>query len=175
MEKMKLSVAYLTHRLGYLPVYEIPSILYLAEKMSLEEWGRPIFSDRYIATIEGSICSGVKAFCNTILVSQQFLGFFTDLSSVSVKASSDYYPESDYFLEFSESDIEILDWVAMNYKYGEGIYWVKENTKDAAWADAVSSSLVSNNIRTIPLVDFKILCLSLRDGEALWSYVCEGK
>lgn len=100
-EKAKECVKYLTKELGFLSKYTIAHLLFIAEMLHLQEFGRPIFSDRYAAVAEGALCSGILS-----IASEAILGRDNDflVASGNIKALSPVITEL-----MSESDLAILD------------------------------------------------------------------
>ena len=162
-EKATESVKYITRVVGLVSKYDLAMLCFIAEMMHLQEFGRPIVNDRYVALSGGTVCSGV--FSIAFDAERQYIGGFGVCDSL-IKSNGDV----DLSL-LSESDISALDW-AINFSRSE-FSW-RSISQTGEWQRAFEQSLESN---TLPfrLMDFKTCVLALKHGESLWEHINKNK
>lgn len=160
-EKAKESIVYLTRSLGFMSKYKLAHLMYLAEKIHLQNFGRAICWDRYTAISEGNICSGVF-----YLAKEAEKGNDPDFlrASGNIKSVREIKPD-----RMSQSDIDVLDTVAGIYKNND---WddVVKTTKDEAWEKTYN--LVSDDDTIVyRLNSFIDVVNTLPDGKLILAHL----
>ena len=134
------TLVYLSSKKPNIDHYHMVKIIFYADKMHLNKYGRPILGDNYIKMHAGPVPSYVLDIINLndMVVESEVLdktinslGIIQDYKRklISPKRSAD-------LLEFSDSDIECLDAAFEVYekKTGEELY--TESHKERAWIEA---------------------------------------
>lgn len=126
-QKALESILYLTPKISDSDVYGICKLLYLADKTSLEKYGRFIFGESYCAMEKGATPSNVYDLLKESTI--------TPLDELEVRGNQ-VTARRDANLEYlSESDIECLDQV-INI-WGKSPNWARRDAAhDAAWKKA---------------------------------------
>lgn len=122
------AILYLVPRVSVPNVYGICKILYLADKVSLEKYGRFLFGDSYVAMAEGGTPSNVYNLLNRLRQRPT-----SELKVEGNRVIASRQTELDYL---SKSDIACLDQTID--KYGKSANWSdrKRACHDAAWQKA---------------------------------------
>ena len=117
------AILYLSNKVSDPDKYGICKLLYLADKLSLEKYGRFIFGESYVAMKEGATPSNAynllkRAACNPV-------------GGLKVEANR-VIPLREPALDWlSESDIECLDQIIS--KYGNQSLRRRRDAHDGAW------------------------------------------
>ena len=159
-EKALESTKLITKRLGFLDSYTLGHLLFIAEMVHIQEYGRPVFGDRYIAIAEGAICSGIFSLC---LDAQRGKVLEFICANSGIKSIQEANLEV-----LSESDINALNWTCDFYLSNEN--W-KELCRTDEWKVVFEASL-ENNVIKFKLLNFKNCVLFLKDGEDIWNHMC---
>lgn len=156
-EKSLAVTSYLAQRTGE-TMYTILKMVYVADRLHLERYGRPITGDRFIAMPQGAcpsrIYDSMKVLrgdknTNYLPNSEKYLDVDAETNDVSVKDM----PSLDVL---SASDMECLDEVISILKR-RGRWVIRDMAHDVAW---------EKTSRNGPM-DILTIASSLRDGEAL--------
>lgn len=152
-------ILYLAEKLQVPNIYGICKIVYLADKASLEKYGRFIFGESYVAMEEGGTPSNVYDLLKSI----------REESSNELKIEKNHVialrpPKLDYL---SQSDIECLD-QTMN-KYGKSANWNgrKIACHDQAWREAWENR---GNNKSAP-IPIDSIAKTLADSDDLIDYL----
>ena len=160
-EKSLAVTSYLAARSGE-TMYTILKMVYVADRLHLERYGRPITGDRFAAMKEGACPSRI----------------YDSMKVLRGEKNTNYLPESEKYLEvdattfdvslkdmpsldvLSASDIECLDEVISILKR-RGRWAIRDMAHDAAWKQTV---------RNAPM-DFTTIVKSLEDGDVLANHI----
>lgn len=150
------SILYLAPKVSDPDVYGICKLLYLADKTSLEKYGRFIFGETYVAMKEGATPSNAY---NLIKPDAEISELKLDGYNVIPLRDADL----DYL---SESDIECLDKIIANY--GNVPNWRRgEDAHDGAWSVAWKNR---GNRDSVP-IPIETIAELLEDSEDLIDYL----
>lgn len=129
-EKAIESILYIANRVRDPSRITILKLLYLADKMSLERWGRFIAGDTYCAMKHGPVGSETY---NLIKIHEQFQDLFDPPFKTSGTSEKHIEPQREANIDvLSESDTECLDEVIA--EFGNLNRWaVRDVTHDAAY------------------------------------------
>lgn len=150
-------ILYLVQNLPIHNVYRVCKLLYLADKISLEKYGRFIFGESYTAMEGGGTPSNV----------------YNMIKDIKVNPTDDLKVDGNNILSFrdadldylSESDIECLD--AVVSKYGNDWTSMKDDAHDGAWEDSWNKRGVKKS-HPIPTEN---IAKMLPDSEELIDYL----
>jgi uncharacterized phage-associated protein len=154
-EKSLAAIAYLAHRSGE-TMYTILKMVYAADKLHLERYGRPITGDLFAAMKEGAcpsrIYDSMKVFrgdnnTNYLPNGEKFLAVDPTTFDVTVKDM----PSLD---ALSASDMECLDEVISILKR-RGRWTIRDMAHDAAWKKTTPNATM----------DFLDIAEATEDGE----------
>ena len=159
-EKAVEGIKYITRVVGLTSKYDLAMLCFAAEMIHLQEYGRPVFNDRYVALADGAACSGI--FSIAADAERHYISGFSVYDNL-IKANSD----SDMSL-LSESDISALDW-AIDFSK-KNASW-KSLCKTDEWKSVHEASVPSGMVISFRLMDFKNSVLALKDGDSLWEYL----
>jgi uncharacterized phage-associated protein len=121
------TILYLSHRISDSDIYGICKLLYLADKTSLEKYGRFIFGETYSALKEGSTPSHAYD-----LLKEASKNPISGLEVKGIQVISHRDADLDFF---SESDIECLEQIIKIW--GSVPNWSRgQATHDEAWKKA---------------------------------------
>ncbi len=158
-EKAIEAIIYLASKSSNPTFHSINKLLYFADKTSLEQFGRFICGETYVAMPKGPVPSNVYAIMKAAESSEQD-GFVVE-NNHHVKPLR----EADLD-KLSDSDIECLDKILD--LYGNAPYWVKDQAShDAAYWEAWNKRGDKNSI---PMSVESIAHL-LEDSEELIDYL----
>lgn len=138
VQKAIAAVGYLVHRTGA-SMYSIMKMMYLADKMHLERYGRFIAGDHYVAMSQGPVPS-----CTYNMIKHVRGDLSGHLDYATAREYFAYegdhkivvHREPDYD-ELSGSDVECLDEIAAIFQK-VGQWAVRDMSHDAAWNGAWS-------------------------------------
>ena len=156
-EKSLAVTSYLADRSGE-TMYTILKMVYVADRLHLERYGRPITGDRFIAMKEGAcpsrIYDSMKVLrgdknTNYLPNSEKYLAVDAETNDVSVKDM----PSMEVL---SASDMECLDEV-ISILNRNGRWAIRRMAHDAAWKTTNPNA---------PM-DFVTIAKSLKDGDVL--------
>jgi uncharacterized phage-associated protein len=148
-EKAVETILYIAQRARIPDFLHICKILYFADKNHLEEYGRFICGDHYIAMSNGPVPSGTYDILKQARITKQH-GFIVQGSySVAPLRGPD-------LSVLSESDIESLD-IAISQYGGMSIGELIEISHDEAWQAADENALIS----------VEKIAATLRDGDTI--------
>ena len=160
-EKSLAVTSYLAARSGE-TMYTILKMVYLADKLHLERYGRPITGDNFAAMKEGACPSRI----------------YDSMKVLRGEQNTNYLPESEKYLEvdsttfdvsvkdmpsldvLSASDMECLDEVISILKR-QGRWVIRDMAHDAAWKQTGRNAAM----------DFETIAKSLEDGEILANHI----
>lgn len=165
-EKAVESIRYITSKLGFLDAYAIGHLMFIAELFHLQEYGRPVFGDRYVALKNGALALGAFSIPRDLIAGNSIILGFMVGNNFSVKTSKD--PNLEVL---SESDINVLSWVCKFYEDNPE-NWVNM-CKTEVWQELMDEPQAGNVLK-FKLLNFKKCVLSLKDGEDIWNYVSDG-
>ncbi len=117
------ALLYLVHRLPVHNVYRVCKLLYLADKVSLEKYGRFLFGETHVAMEGGGTPSNVYALLTKLRVTPT-----NDLSVDGNTVNAFRDANLDYL---SESDIECLDLIIS--KYANNWRGMMDDSHGIAW------------------------------------------
>jgi hypothetical protein len=125
------TILYLAEKRGRIDLYALVKIVYFADKEHLKRWGRTITGDQHVRMNHGPTPSAVYDMLKSVRGDQDWP---TDLNqSFKFEGCNDVIPLAPPDLdEFSESDLECLDWAFDKYRdksFGE----LKEAAHDSAY------------------------------------------
>lgn len=121
-------ILYLAQHLPVPNIYGICKTLYLADKLSLEKYGRFIFGETYIAMKEGGTPSNAYALLRNVRVEPTKELQVEDNTVLALRESA-----LDYL---SKSDIECLNQIIAEYGNSDDWNDRKEACHDKAWQEA---------------------------------------
>jgi uncharacterized phage-associated protein len=148
------SILYLARRVNEPDIYGICKLLYLVDKLSLEENGRFIFGETYCAMKEGATPSNAYDLLKEV-VRKPISEFQVQGNRIVTlrDANTEY---------FSESDIECLDKIIT--KYGQLSNRVRgKEAHDIAWKQAWDKKGKKNSIK----IDIENIARLFDDSDAL--------
>lgn len=138
--------------------YNVCKLLYLADKLSLEKYGRFIFGETYVAMEQGATPSNTYD-----LLKEAAISPFNGIKVEGNTVSSQRKPNLDYL---SKSDIECLNNIVD--EYGKETYHRRRaDAHDVAWEKNWTKRGSKNSVR-IPIEDIAEL---LDDSENLIDYL----
>lgn len=172
VEKAIAAVAHLVEKTGA-SMYPVMKMLYLADKMHLERYGRFISGDSYAAMEQGPVPSrtynmvkhvrGGELRCAEDAKALQFFDYHLDTHQIIVRER----PDPD---ELSDSDIECLDEICQIYQRA-GKWAVRDMSHDDAWRKVWGSFVRRMSQRkSVPMPLEKIVA-ELDDAESLIAYL----
>lgn len=154
--KMIESILYIANRIIDPTYFHISELLYLADKLSLENYGRLITGDTYFTVERGPLPSNTYALLEETARQTTDLDFRIRADRVVIALRE---PRLD---ELSDSDIESLDTTLNLYGHMPSSQR-REHTHDNAWR-TVWEHRADNNHTRIPIEAIAIL---LKDGSRL--------
>ena len=121
------AILYLAQRISEHDIYGICKLLYLADKTSLEKYGRFIFGETYYAMVNGATPSNAYDLIKNVAIEP--------IDDFKLEGN-DVIPQRDPDLNYlSKSDIECLDLIIKIY--GQMPYWMRRKAAhDEAWQSA---------------------------------------
>lgn len=164
INKAIAAISYLVEKTGA-QMYSLMKMMYLADKVHLERYGRFIAGDNYVAMKQGPVPSrtynmikhvgGVQDCGRGFESAKNYLSYDSSSFSVGVKATPDYD-------ELSESDVECLDQIADVYN-NMGQWAVRDMSHDNAWKSVWGRIRLS---KSIPM-GMEVIAAEFDDEEAL--------
>lgn len=148
------SILYLARRVNEPDRYGICKLLYLVDKLSLEQYGRFVFGETYCAMKEGTTPSNA----------------YDLLKEVALRPISEFRVEGNRIVTlrdanteyFSESDIECLDMIIT--KYGQSSNRIRgKEAHDNAWKQAWDKRGKKNSI----VIEIENIARLFDDSDAL--------
>ncbi|MBS1806813.1 MAG: SocA family protein [Acidobacteria bacterium] len=160
-EKAVEVILYIARRAPIPDVFHVCKILYFADKYHLEQYGRFICGDYYIAMDNGPVPSRTYDIIKAVRDTQQSFSFSEHASDVFTLRGNQISPSRDAYVELlSQSDIESLDQAITEYG-SETFSKLSELSHDDAWKAADQNSV-------IPI---EKIASMLRDGDAIIEYL----
>lgn len=144
-------------------IRDIFKLMYLADKESLQEFGRFLCNNNYVAMKQGPVPSEAYDIVKEVRDFSYSEHGFTILDNHYISVNRD--ANLDYL---SESDVMCMDNALMQY----GLFSsdkLKNLSHDSVWKEAWDSS----DNRSVP-IDVRSIIETLADNEDLLSYVIEG-
>jgi uncharacterized phage-associated protein len=160
-EKSLAVISYFAARSGE-TMYTILKMVYLADRLHLERYGRPITGDRFVAMRQGACPSRIydsmkvlrgEENTNYLPNSEKYLDVDAETYDVSVKDM----PSIDVL---SASDVECLDEVISIFKR-RGRWTIRDMAHDAAWKKTARNATM----------DFVTIAETLEDGDVLANHL----
>jgi hypothetical protein len=151
------AILYLANRLPVPNVYRICKMLYLADKSSLNKYGRFIFGETYVAMKGGGTPSNVYDLLKQLRI--------TPSDALAVKDNTvivSRYADLDYL---SSSDIECLDQVITRYAKD----WT--GMKDAAHDNAWEKAWATKGTKKSSHISIESIARMFRDSNDLVDYL----
>jgi len=128
--KMLEGIIWLANRMPGITQYQIAKMFFFADRMHLNNYGRPIFGDVYCAMENGPVPSATYD-----AIKQDLLGDSISVNTVGAKKKLTALRPADLD-EFSDTDIKVLEAV-FEEKRTKSFGQLKEEThKDYAWISA---------------------------------------
>lgn len=142
-EKATHSILYVANKLERRDLHKIFKILYFAERKLMQDWGRPIIGDTYIAMDAGPVPSRVYDILK-IVRGDSYMSDTEGLKKYfSVEDWMYVVPLQDADInKLSKTDIDALDWSVRTYgslSYDE----IKEKSHDIAWRSTAKDYAIS--------------------------------
>ena len=142
-EKATQSILYVANKLERRDLHKIFKILYFAERKHMQEWGRPIIGDIYIAMDAGPVPSRVYDILK-IVRGDSYMSDTEGLKDLfSIEDWMYVVPLQDADIKkLSKTDIDALDWSVQTYgslSYDE----IKEKSHDIAWRSTAKDYAIS--------------------------------
>ncbi len=146
-------ILYVAQRTPAPDVIHICKTLYFADRQHLEEYGRFICGDEYVAMKNGPVPSGAYDLLRAVNQAEPAVPF--------IRRGNRIFPNREADLSMlSESDIECLDQAISEYgalPFNE----LSQRSHDAAWNAADENDSIS----------LESIAATLRDGDALLKYL----
>ena len=142
-EKATHSILYVANKLERRDLHKIFKILYFAERKHMQDWGRPIIGDTYIAMDAGPVPSRVYDILK-IVRGDSYMSDTEGLKKYfSVEDWMYVVPLQDADInKLSKTDIDALDWSVRTY--GSLFYdEIKEKSHDIAWRSTAKDYAIS--------------------------------
>lgn len=152
------SILYLSHRITDSDVYGICKLLYLADKTSLEKYGRFIFGESYCAMQEGATPSNAYDLLKEATA--------TPLSELEVKGNQVIAKRDANLHNFSESDVECFEQIISIW--GRAPNW---NRRDAAHDEAWRKAWEKRGNKGSVKIPVESIAELFDDSEELISYL----
>ncbi len=169
IDKAIAAIAYLVEH-ATTSMYTVLKMMYIADKMHLERYGRFISGDKYAAMEQGPVPSSTYNMIKHLRDesgyeeferAKQYLGY-GDEHQILVQVRPDYE-------ELSASDVECLDEIVSIYcKVGK--WAVRDMSHDAAWQGAWRSKAFFRNSVVMDVVD---IARQFEDGDALVQHLAD--
>lgn len=166
-DKAIAAIGHVVQRTGA-SMYFVMKMMYLADKLHLERYGRFIAGDEYAALKQGPVPShaydlvkcvrGEKAKADGDMVVRDFFAYGQDHSLKLLRT-----PDLD---ELSDSDVECLDVVIDTYK-SMGQWAVRDMSHDSAWTNAWKPGRGRNSF----MMSAESIAIQLEDGEGLKAHL----
>jgi uncharacterized phage-associated protein len=168
-EKALNVILWVAKRLPYPGYFQISKVVYFADLIHLQRYGRQICGDDYAALPNGPVPDGIY---NMMKAPKGTDGFqFSDLVKDSFDIEEDHVvvPRRDAALEFlSESDLECL--AESIRKYGKKSFnELKLLSHDKAWEEAWEE--LQSGQRRDNIINISSIIKMLVDGEELLDYL----
>ncbi len=123
-------------------IYHVLKILYFADKAHLEQYGRFIFGDSYVAMSQGPVPSGAYDIINYVRGKSTVIPFEPARSAFSVLENSIKVLREPNLELLSKSDVKCID--AANKKYGHLTFrQLKNKSHDRAYKNADKNDFIS--------------------------------
>lgn len=154
------AILYLARRVSQSDIYGICKLLYLADKVSLEKYGRFVFGESYVAMKAGATPSNAYD-----LLKQVAQEPTSELKVEGIQVIALREADLDYL---SKSDVECLDQIVS--KYGKVTNWVRRRyAHDDAWGKAWGQRGTKKSVK-IPV---ESIAEMLTDSDDLINYLSD--
>lgn len=144
IEKATVAVAYLAKETGE-TLYPVMKLIYLAEKLHLERYGRLITGDTYVAMAKGPVPSATYDLMKFLRGAREYFDggeFARELMSLD-SHSHQFHVKKDVDLSYlSESDVECLAHMVSTWRQLGGPA-ITRLSHDDAWKAATANSAMS--------------------------------